>query len=110
MVKRLTSLRCPRRSTAPRASSLETSISDATISICSLSSSVRPCAAATASSTVGGAGRPRPRPSLVFPTLLMCQPFLLSRSLTILAYKTYYQPFAALQQGNCAVHSQDFNG
>jgi hypothetical protein len=23
-----------------------------------------------------------------------------------LAYKTYYQRFAALQQGNCAVHSQ----
>jgi len=26
-----------------------------------------------------------------------------------LAYKTYYQRFAALQQGNCAVHSQGFH-
>jgi hypothetical protein len=45
-------------------------------------------------------------------------PFLFSGLLTnlafkagiqTLAYKTYYQRFAALQQGNCAVHSQGFH-
>src|ERR1700728_1336806 len=75
MVKRLTSLRCPKRSTAPRASSLETPISDATISRCSATSSVRPCAACTASSTVGGLCRTRRRPSFVSHMSLICHLF-----------------------------------
>src|ERR1700684_3259831 len=115
MVKRLTSLRCPRRSTAPRASSLETSLSDATISICSLSSSVRPCAACTASSTVGGSRRTRRRPSFVSHMSLISHLFVITQSVLLssslgltLAYKTYYQGFAAMQQENCAAHSRGF--
>src|SRR5580704_16827702 len=90
------------RRTAPRASSTETSISDATISICSPSSSVRPCAASTASSTVGGSWRTRRRPSFVSQMSLMS--FLNCHGPSA----DDYPRFTAMQQENCALHSQEF--
>ena len=54
------------------------SISEATISICSLRSSVSPAPRRTASSTVGGSRRTRRRPSLVSHTSVMCAPALFS--------------------------------
>jgi uncharacterized membrane protein YeaQ/YmgE (transglycosylase-associated protein family) len=98
-VTRFTSLRWPMRRTTPRASSGVISIKDATISICSLRSSVRPCAATTASSIVGGSRLTRRRPSLV-----SHMSFILH-----LGFETNYRLFAALQQGNCAMHARQIH-
>src|SRR5271155_3387450 len=78
------------RSTAVLASSVETCISDITISTWPSTSSVMPCAARTASSTVGGSRRTRRRPSLVSHTSLMSHLSYCWNDLAKLASRTHF--------------------